>query len=141
MKYGVQLLISLCCLFFYAKAAIDLRRGVQNSRKRSLMIAFACLWSFWVVMNMPFAVFELKRFGTGILLTLKYSTSALSNAAYDKAIGREAEITELGVFMEQLLFGLKQSFAIVNSLLLIILIRPFQEPLKAGYRKLACKKK
>ncbi len=44
------------------------------------------------------------------------------------------------IYWDTFLFNMKQAFGFFNSLVLIILIRPFQDPLKKAYRKLLCKK-
>ena len=139
-KYlAVQLPVIVSCAFFYIQAGRALRQGSQNSRKRTLVIAFGCLWLCWLAMTTPFAVFEVYR----LQVTQKGLTSNFKNTMLTIVIGHdgdyEVSITTGVVYSEWMLFGLKQTFAVVNSCILVVLIRPFQEPLKAAYRKVCCK--
>ncbi len=50
-------LFTTACL--YTKVVIALRRGIGNaSRKKTLTVAFACLWVFWFIQSAPFVLYD-----------------------------------------------------------------------------------
>ncbi|XP_075261571.1 uncharacterized protein LOC142353228 [Convolutriloba macropyga] len=112
--------------------------------KDTLTRAFFTLLVLWVVLVTPHVAFQDKTlhgemYSVGTLFEVQYSLVGYDNMwhvaqehwNYDEFVaGREMERTRLyNSRVESALRSLKMSFGFVNSILLIVLMQPFQSPL------------
>ncbi len=60
LKYFIlQLPAVVLCAVLYFRVVLKLKTGVENSSKTILTITFIVLWIFWVLLSLPYAVFEI----------------------------------------------------------------------------------
>ncbi len=141
LKYFVlQIPVAVASSVLYARVGTTLMKGNTNSRKRNLTIAFFVLWVLWLVLSMPYAFYETYqtfRGDFGMIEDLwRFEELTSANRDYPEFNDDPSP----NYFTEISLFTLKQSFGFFNSLILIVLIRPFQQPILACIGKLRCRK-
>ncbi len=145
LKYGaLQLPVIAACTFFYMKAGWVLISSKADSRKRILAVTLALMCLVWVLMSAPYNVQEVslwyRDFGTRHSIWADAQASILG-AFFDSLYEDDGfENSVFSVFTVWLLLGLKQSFAFVNSVILLVLIRPFQAPIIVLYERIFGKK-
>ncbi len=131
VKYTLlQLPSIILSAVFYFSAGCQLSKGFTNSRKKMITVTFLLLWLLWMVLSAPYAFNEiymqLARPGEERLDFF----GAFDFAAYmfrHKGIGSKDPTARFTV--EIVVYTVKQSFAFFNSFIMLILIRPFQEPI------------
>ena len=128
----------------YCRIILTLRTGKQNARKRTLTVAFAALWLLWALCLIPYAVLEFlmaetpfheRSFKTtGEMMHRQVELDVLASM-FHRLGDNDHNVTGLFV-VETGLFFIKQSYGLVNSVLLIVLIRKLREPIRQIYDKL-----
>ncbi len=141
LKYFVlQLPVAVVSSILYARVGSKLMEGKTNARKRNLTIAFFVLWVLWLVLSLLYAFYEIYQTFWGefgmIEDLLRFEELTSANRDYPDYNDDPSP----NYFAEISLFTLKQSFGFFNSLILIVLIRPFQQPILACIGKLRCRK-
>ena len=59
VAFGSFTFVLLTTAFLYAKIVKVLKSGVGNaSRKKTLTVAFICLWFFWFIQSAPFILYD-----------------------------------------------------------------------------------
>ena len=148
--------------FLYWKTWSGLRQMKQMDRKELLSKAFGILWIAWVVMVKPYVVKQAiagsPRDGPSVFSTnWEFGQTASMQQMIDKVFvdnirfeeDYKVEVTWVkstaylaSVFaLDVSLRTLKISFGFVNSVILIILIKPFHEPILRAIGKLSEKLK
>ena len=101
-----------------------------------ITVAFLALWILWVLLSVPYAIYEFNTTlfdpDYRLMQTLKRFVSVMG----DEEDFRYFTDTSARFRIESVLFSLKQSFSFFNAFLMLILIRPFQEPIKLLFKKL-----
>ena len=135
--FGICFITSGCLYAMIAKTLIQKSR--QNTRTRTLTIALIVLWVTWGLFVIPYMVFnacfrflhhrgERKAPSDWSL----YVDDAPFGSFHDEDYVEpwERNINKMIVFGDIILRALKHSYSFINSLLLIILLRPFQKPFR-----------
>ncbi|XP_075256356.1 uncharacterized protein LOC142348752 [Convolutriloba macropyga] len=140
---GVHIPTIIACSFLYYKCIQQLRSSKQIARKDLLITAFIALLVAWVVMVTPHTAFvdyvnKGQTFGFSIVLwsevhEVEYNlieAGILTHALYEDVESRQSRLTQQRNYtIEAILRLFKMSFGFVNSILLVILIKPFNRPL------------
>ena len=135
------------CLFVYpgGGGGGGVVRNIQG-RRGSLSKTFMLLWASWVICVVPFIALEF--YSRAVMITDSY-IDVLSSfrreaavAAFDQ--GSDANVDWINDYnlLSQLYAvfeSLKLSYASLNSILLIVLLRPFREPVANVCRKISRK--
>ena len=128
LKYvAIQLPVAVVSGLLYLQMIRTLQQGKTNPQKRRLTYAFAFLWTSWVLCNLPTAIVEVLESLNDDLILIE----SLSDVQFMLALGLgDREGLVKAYLIKNLLFGVKLSYGFLNSLLLVILYRPFREPMK-----------
>ena len=114
--------------YFYTRVGHVLLTGRQNSRNRTLTVAFMALWVSWGMCAVPNLVFNacfrlLSQYGVYFLPSDVNIQISFGDEPWDIW-------SQLIVFGDIAVRALRHSYSFINSILLIILLRPFQRPLQ-----------
>ncbi len=125
----------------YFQAIWVLKKGKSNARKTTLTWAFFALWAAWRLCVFPYEMFDIyfmknDRMGFGNYLV---KPRQLIFSVINFGDRSEHNVSRT-VFVESVLWTLKLSYSFVNSILLLILVRPFAEPLKSAVKWISCNK-
>ncbi|XP_075261052.1 uncharacterized protein LOC142352804 isoform X2 [Convolutriloba macropyga] len=137
---GVHVPTIIVCFLLYLKCIQTLRASKQIARKDLLIRAFVALLITWTVMVTPHTVFvdfvnKGQTFGFSRVLWIQMNDVSIemSGAVVDDIDSdpgkRLRQIESRNYTIEAILRLFKMSFGFVNSILLIILIKPFHKPL------------
>ena len=112
----------------------------QNDRKKTLIITFLTLWVCWAICNLPYAVYE-----TFVVISDRPALVRSMVALKQRTIWYTNTATSISNSMqvETLLLSVKQLFGLLNSLILLVLVKPFRLPLQkliGGISARTCKK-
>ena len=123
----VQLPVAIIAGVLYIRAIVTLNATRFNKRKKVLTIAFVLLWASWILISLPYGVFEFaissKEFST-----INYkSFLVVLNEIDDLYWNREKYL--MYYTWENIFFWVKQSYGIMNSVILLILLKPLHENL------------
>ena len=62
LKYFVlQIPALLICALAYFQVVTQLKKGAENAQKRIISVCFFLVWLVWLVLSMPFGVYELYQ--------------------------------------------------------------------------------
>ncbi len=125
--FGIQFPVLIVSGALYVLVIRELRSGTQNKRKSRLAVLICLLWILWTVLTVPFSCYELyqtikQRPGMVTLLSRFDSSRGPSE---DSVLGYHL----YAFLLEIVLFTVKQSFSFFNSVLLLVMVRPFFEPI------------
>ena len=118
---------------FYLQIVKKLKVGRQDSRKKSLSIAFCVLWLSWILFCAPYVAFEfylLNFYETGVDSLGPEDVTVIHNQ------GEPSERVKFLYHCDIYLRSLNRSYGFINSLLMLILLKPFQEPIRKGFKKM-----
>ena len=115
--------ISILTGCLYAKMILKIRKMAKNDRKATLISAFVCLWACWLLFTLPFSLYEIFVVSTGSYGLLRTS----EGASLLGQVARGHTLVTLSA-QEFAVLSVKQSFGIVNSLILLVLVKPFRKP-------------
>ena len=121
--FGLSFLVSG---LLYGMVCITLTTSRFSTRKRTLTIAMVLLWL--TLCSLPYLILHLN-----FKINHKYSRHAVPSdfsdyMEYEPRLWQESE-NRVFVYKEIGFRALKQSYSFVNSILLIVLLRPFHRPI------------
>ena len=119
----------------YAQIIWTLWKGRQNDRKTTLARAFFFLWFFWIMFAFPYEVLDVYFMANDRAGTDATRPEEILARIIKRSLSRNSWLKTLAV-VESCLRTLRNSYSFVNTILLLILVRPFSEPLAALYGKL-----
>ena len=117
--------------FLYLRVIISLKNMRQNNRVKILSRAFAILWVTWVLLvgaTPIFNVYMTKH------ITQYNENYAIGPSDFSVFASQRGHIwrhvkNKILVNLEVIFMSTKHSYAFVNSILLIVLLRPFRQPI------------
>ena len=119
--------------FLYLKVNIQLRQS-RNNRKQTLTVAFMVLWVSWIACSAPFGIYD-------VFLELKDIKGVLDEDLF--TLLQRATSTREDIFDAEQIYviltalrSLKHFYGFINSVCLIVLLRPLQAPLRKAGDKL-----
>ncbi len=123
--------------FLYILIILRLRTCRQNGRTVALVRAFMFLWCSWMICVVPYQVVELYF----LTFRKRYLYFLNMRSIFDKSPWGFKRLFHMGnssyagdmkkfVIVEAVLGALMFSYGFFNSLLLLILLKPFREPVK-----------
>ncbi|XP_075263889.1 uncharacterized protein LOC142355692 [Convolutriloba macropyga] len=123
-------------LYYHVIATIKNFRKTRQ-RARTLSRAFACLWLFWIICTVPSLIlafvitWKMHSLTGGQTMTpdFFFETAQTVPGWWDSKL-------QLLAALYPTFRALKHAYGFINSLLLIVLLRPFHEPLTKVYRKI-----
>ena len=123
--------------YFYYQVGRTLKTGRQNSRTRTLSLAFIALWSCWGICAVPNMVFYTWFRTSSNLNSFVESSKFITPSDFAKDMMTTGgfqilwydKINQFIVYGDIAFRALRHSYSSINSLLLIILLRPFQRPM------------
>ena len=133
VKYLVlQLPVLIISAVLYCLVTKQLLSGRGNTRKNRIVGLIIILWVTWVILTVPYSVYEMYQstLGRAGMFETGDNFKELYSRHYDPAeVHRFMDNYKTSYSLEMLLFIVKQSFSLFNSVLLIVMIRPFYEPI------------
>ncbi len=126
----------------YLQVIRALKKGKVTARKITLTRAFCALWICWIMCVFPYEVLDIyflsiDRMGYGYYIAKPSEISfAVSIFARFQSDSAEARM----LIIESVLQTLRHSYSFLNSVLLLVLVRPFSEPLKSAFKMVSCRK-
>ena len=151
----IQLVVAILTGYMYYRTISTLKQMHQCERKKLIVRSFALLWLAWAITSFPHAIFDavfgryvFKDFmGRTVDLNtnglIKYSSIAnmykIIYAALRKGVPldnlKQFEFAKTLLIIDKCLRYLKMSYGFVNSILLIVLVKPLHEPLLKFLKK------
>ena len=124
--------------YFYYQVGRTLKTGRQNSRTRTLSSTFIALWSCWGICAVPNMVFYTWFRTSSNLNSFVESSKFITPSDFAKDMMTTGgfqilwydKINQFIVYGDIAFRALRHSYSSINSLLLIILLRPFQRPMQ-----------
>ena len=119
----------------------------QLDRKELLTKTFGILWVSWVITVMPYTIKQAVFVPRGKFINLEASESIdtlLSKIVQAKTYGSQIDLASSYVYiaitiLDSFLRTLKISYGFINSIILIILMKPFNEPILNGFKLISSK--
>ncbi len=119
------------CLQVHRGSTSQCGRGLLatkfNKRKKLLTAAFVLLWASWILCSVPYAVFEFVVSFTQLKFHNYKSFFALIN--HINTVHWDREQFLMYYTWENVAFLIKQSYGVVNSVILLILLKPLHQNL------------
>ena len=124
--------VALLTGFLYIGMIRTLLQSKTNISKVRLTIAFVLLWTSWIIFNSPAAALEIYMWAVGDTVFMEELNHRNLEKLMDYRTMLAGRSHTEGVrinTIKHLVFVLKLTYGFANSLLLILLYRPFREPL------------
>ena len=141
---------AICSGLFYFKIIRTLRSGRQSSRTNTVTKTFVVLWISWILCVLPYIIMD---FYTSTLMVEYQSWLSVRHTDpanfFDKlaiitfGVKRNGEkymlwnkTTQMASAFYSAFMSLKHSYGFINSFLMIVLLRPFQQPVQSVINKI-----
>ena len=145
IQFGVFVPAVTICGYLYAHTFVILLKAKQNPRKIPLVVAFVLLWLLWILCFVPYEIMDLyfiqfhkqtKEYYQ-CMSGLTSHPSELRRVLFDIQTPHKPnpEVTKF-LIVEALFRVLKFSYGFLNSLIVIVVIRQFQDPLVAALSRI-----
>ncbi|XP_075248818.1 uncharacterized protein LOC142341615 [Convolutriloba macropyga] len=149
LKHGMQISVTLISIaisgLFYFKIVQAFKTIRQTPRSKTLTKAFIFLWVSWVVCVLPSLIFETYMTHVKLSKSHYYTYYTWDTNEFlmemSKIYGNWNSYMRTLAAINPIFRVLKHSYGFINSLLLIILLRPFKEPVQDLIRRLKFRNK
>ena len=138
--------------FFYWRTLKTLKSLISVDRKELITKTLFSLWIFWTITSLPYVIFratdelqvwrDRSELSEGsfyfVMEYLRLNANGNAYAGYSDSRGGQVDLGKIKRlwFIEVLFRTVKMSYGIINCLLLIVLLKPFNEPIVKALKKL-----